>query len=353
MQAAAKNTALALATLLVCVVVGEVFLRIVWDNPYKDSEADRVVLIRVPHAGIDLPIDRSLIDDDLPDSRLRTNDRSYILPAFQYENPEFTVAFLGGSTTECSAVSEDSRFHALVSTYLSDRFRVNTLNGGRSGNTVHDSINSLLNHVVEDRPDFVVLMHATNDAGIIAFRGGYQDRMGKHVTPGLVVHWTGQLLSHFSLASILRNTTRWSKPTPIPAYTRLDGEVEEVMVVDAEQDEFRDRLNVFIAASRALDITPILMTQPASTLYQNALTPSWTNSSLQDAFNAVVREVGDSTGVEVIDLVEYLKSSVENWDEPDVVFYDAIHVNDNGSAAYARHISDRLALILAERKSSR
>ena len=57
--------------------------------------------------------------------------------------------------------------------------KVNTLNAGRSGNTLHDSLNILLNHVMDDRPDFVVLMEASNDIGVLVKDGNYRSRTGR------------------------------------------------------------------------------------------------------------------------------------------------------------------------------
>lgn len=356
MRGTAVNIGLAFLTLLTCVVAGEIALRLFWENPHRLAEADKVATIRIQHPLVDLPVDRSAVDKTLPEGRFRTDDRSYILPSFQYEDPDFTVAFLGGSTTECAAVSEESRFHALVSRYLANEFRVNTLNAGRSGNTSHDSINALLNHVALDRPNVVVMMHAANDASFVAFHGGYRSRMGQHVTVAMLARWTVQMLSRFSLVGLAREAVRSMEVPPTDTWTTEtadDGSdtpqadhKEEGLVVEARHDLFRDKLKTFVGVSRAMGMTPILMTQPASPSYRNALTPSWTNSSFQEAFNQIIREVGSDQHVTVIDLVEYIKVNVEGWDRPDVVFYDALHVNDRGSEFYARHIAERLAPIL-------
>ena len=45
------------------------------------------------------------------------NDR-FIFPSNQHESPSKTIMFVGGSTTECSAVSESLRFPHYVSTLL-------------------------------------------------------------------------------------------------------------------------------------------------------------------------------------------------------------------------------------------
>ena len=102
------------------------------------------------------------------------------MPSRRFETPDATVAFLGGSTTECFAVREELRFPARVSYLLEKKgLKVNTLNAAKSGNTTHDSINVLLNHVIQDRPNVVVLMEAWNDIGILREYMSYAPRMGE------------------------------------------------------------------------------------------------------------------------------------------------------------------------------
>jgi hypothetical protein len=73
--------------------------------------------------------------------------------------------------------------------------KVNTLNAGRSGNTLHDSINILLNHVIDDRPNIAVLMHATNDIGVLIRDGNYRSRMGRPVSIADFGKWSLQMAS--------------------------------------------------------------------------------------------------------------------------------------------------------------
>ena len=121
---------------MVAVLASEVVLRCCWHNPYANELPDRMVKLRLLHANADHQIDRSDIDGRKPNIRFRMDERSYILPSFQFENPDCTIAFLGGSTTECCAVDEPVRFPALVSTLLEQQsIRATTLNAGTSGNT--------------------------------------------------------------------------------------------------------------------------------------------------------------------------------------------------------------------------
>ena len=151
--------------------------------------------------------------------RLRTDARSYILPSFQYKDPNATIAFLGGSTTECSAVQEELRFPALVSGLLAQQgLKVNTLNAARSGSTLHDTLNILLNHVIEDRPDIVVVMEASNDIGLLKKVESYQSRMGSPVSILEFAKWSLQLASSkLYLAALVRasaSTDQFLTPDP-------------------------------------------------------------------------------------------------------------------------------------------
>jgi hypothetical protein len=142
-------------------------------------EAERVLRLRLHNARTDRFVDRSAIDPARPTVRFRTDERSYLLPSRRFERPDATVAFLGGSTTECMVVQEELRFPARVSYLLEKKgLKVNTLNAGKAGNTTYDAINVLLNHMVEDKPDVVVLMEATNDIGVLRSQS-YRERMGE------------------------------------------------------------------------------------------------------------------------------------------------------------------------------
>ena len=92
----------------------ELALRLFWSNPYAGSGADKILKLRVHHINISQIFDRSQIDKEHPTVLYRTNSRSYIEPAFRFDNPDLTIVFLGGSTTESIAVDEQNRFPFLV-----------------------------------------------------------------------------------------------------------------------------------------------------------------------------------------------------------------------------------------------
>lgn len=340
---------LAAGSVLAALLLGEIVLRVVWHNPYAGESPDHVLKLRVQHPNTDRVIDRGLLDMEPREIRMRTDARSYIMPSFQHADPDATVAFLGGSTTQGTMVREDLRFHHVVSELLRERgLRVNTLNAARSGNTLHDSLNVLMNHVVTDRPDIAVLMHATNDAYVVLVDPGYRSRMGHPVVPRDLARWTAQMLSSrthwFGLLRKLSETRpapRWVNPG------RNDPRGDKPPI-----EPYEARLRAFVHLCRDFGIEPVLMTQPISTS-TNRFTPDWADLGRQDLFNAVVRYVGDQEDVLVIDLVRHLHEEVPEWNEPGRIFWDGMHVNDEGSKVYGRFIARALAPLVEEVRERR
>lgn len=333
-------------TLLLAIVfslgIGELALRFLWHNPYRHERPDSLLRLRIHHPNSDQVFSRALIYPQDPEGRLRTDARSYILPSFQHAKPDATIAFLGGSTTECSAVREELRFPALVSTRFEEQhgYRVNTLNVARSGNTLHDSINVFFNHVTQDRPDIVVLMHASNDIGVLSADGDYRSRIGLPATWADLGKWGLQILSSdVYLGALVRKSL--TSGVIRPSDPKTDWRNDPASAKHLPETMFRQRLHAFVRLARAFEVQPVLMTQPFADV-SSALTPDWADEKAQTRFNAMIREVASEEGVLLIDLSHYLQESVPEWNRPMEVFYDAIHVTDKGSTLYADQIAARL-----------
>jgi lysophospholipase L1-like esterase len=331
---------LLLGSLGFVVATAEVGLRVLWENPYAGEDPDQLLKIAIQHPGANSWIDRSAFDTEIPRVRFRADDRAYIEPARVHADPQVSVTFLGGSTTACNAVREELRFPALVGSLLSERgIRTNGLNAARSSGTLHDSLNVFLNHIVQDEPDIVVVMHATNDIGILKQERGYARRSGAPVAVLDLAKWSLQILSgHSSLVALARRAQ-----VPTERRGGFDA-MEEKNAADQPKvptDPFRARLETFVESARSFGIEPVLMTQPLSSS-RNALTPDWADLGNQDIFNAVIRQVASEKNALLIDLVSHLQRDVPGWDEPMHIFYDGMHVTDLGSEVYAKHIADQL-----------
>lgn len=327
----------ALVTFAFC----EVTLRLFSHNPYRYELPERVLRLPLSNARVNHVIDRSVIDRERPVVRFRTDERSYILPSFRFKNPDFTVAFLGGSTTECIVVHEELRFPARVSYLLEKkRMKVNTLNAGKSGNSTHDAINVLINHVVQDKPDVVVLMEAWNDIGYLTQDMSYRRRMGEAYSFSDLVRFVLKRASTtFYVAALVRKWATWGRVKLDTKYFVNEDYDREWQQLPRE--EYEKRLRVFVRVSRAFGIEPVLMTQPGSNI-RNALTPNWGDLKNQEVFNHLIRKVGAEEGAVVIDLVRYLIENVKDWNQPMNIFYDGVHVTDRGSEVYAEYIAERL-----------
>jgi lysophospholipase L1-like esterase len=218
---------------------------------------------------------------------------------------------------------------------------------GVSGNDSHQSINNLLNYVVNDNPDVAVLMEAANDIGHLRKVGGYELAMGNAPTLATL----GRLLFTKAAAhSSVLGLTRHAKFLLANRQALERAKQANQMELDQRKGEvpvekFRERLRAFVGISRAFGIVPVLMTQP-SEAYRNELTPEWIDQSDQALFNQAIRDVAAAERAELIDLVAHLQS-VAAPEKP--VFYDGIHVTDYGSNLYAELIAARLEEILRDR----
>lgn len=342
-------------SVLIGVLLSEGVLRVVWRNPYHGELPDRVVKIRVHHPRQDHIFDVSEFVGDPKRVRFRADERGYVVPSPRDPEAQATIAFLGGSTTECKMVTEGLRFPVLVGSLFGEQgVAVNVLNAGRSGNTVQDSLNIVLNHAIDDRPDVAVLMHATNDRALLARGGSYTPRMGGQVSFRDLAKWSMQMASaKLHVAGLVRQyaaTPRRSKrKTSDSPSTPSSTSLEHVEHVDRA---FTRRLRAFIALCRAFDIEPVLMTQPLAGSTSD-LTPDWANLQGQDRFNAITRSVALEEGVLLIDLVQHLQKTIDRWNHPDNVFYDGMHVTDKGSRVYAEFIARNLQPVVEELRARR
>lgn len=325
-----KNSLLLISVLFFGFFLIEFSFRLFWHNPYRNERPDHILKLPIHHPGADYIIDRSLIAPFKPTVQFRVDDRSYIIPSSRFEKPDKTIVFLGGSTTECIAVEESLRFPVLVSTLLERMgLKINTLNMGRSGNTTHDALNVLLNHVILDKPDIAMLMHASNDVGVLREDPLYRSRMGYIVNLMSQIKWQTQIFSKYSyFIAFLRYRLTHGK-------IHSGSGFKDSSIIPDEQ--YRQRLRAFVVLCRAFNIEPVLMTQPVAT-FKTEISPQWLEVGGQKIFNEVIREVGLEDSVLVIDLMQYIRQHPD-YDKPNKIFYDGMHVTDYGSKIYAEHIA--------------
>ena len=133
---------------------------------YKDSLVNQIHVIRFrePEKNADKEINTN---GNI--TSYRTDSAGFILPHGSIDNSK-KIIFIGGSTTECGAVSEEKRPHVLLEEYLNE---FTCLNISRAGNTSMHSHNNLLNKVLKYKPEYVVMNHNVNDLAVMLNYGTY------------------------------------------------------------------------------------------------------------------------------------------------------------------------------------
>ncbi len=326
-----RKLALVLLAIAVTLALYEAGLRLAWTNPFAHESPDLVLILRTQHAGVEREVDRSALHLDPPKVRFRTDARGYIEPTQRIADPEFTLAFQGGSTTECLVVQEDLRWPNQVAVQLELLgFRVNALNAGRAGNTARDALVNLVEVVSRDRPDVVLLMHAINDAGLLA-AGGYALRAPKPDGWRAGARWLLETASaHSSLVALVRRRSGFEREVPRPAPA----------AEEADPGPYAEQVRAWLRTARALGSEPVLITEPLST-FRNELTPPWTDAAALAAFNERLRALGREEGVAVVDLAALVQAEPE-FGSPEKIYYDGMHVNDAGARIYGRLVAEAL-----------
>jgi lysophospholipase L1-like esterase len=299
---------------------------------------------------------------------VRVDRQGFIMPAKIHDHPDLTIAFLGGSTTECVYVDEDNRFPYLVGRLLERQthLKVNSYNAGRSGNNTLHCLNVLLNKVVNLKPDVVVLMENINDLAILMYDKTYWndhpsrspliEKPPTFKTVGQDLEQTFHLVRDLTFPNLSRELKQWSPFGPRGKKDEFHGVRGKKITIDQDflVREFSLNLQTFINICRAREITPVLMTQasrltdPPDPLIRKLMqslevSQGITYTDFKGAFdrlNQTIRDVGAKNQVIVIDLAREIPPVKEN-------IADAAHFNDQGSRLVAERIAADLTPIIA------
>lgn len=286
----------------------------------------------------------------------RTDADGFVMPSRVHADPQLTLLFLGGSTTECYWVDEASRFPPLAGKLLGERLdkRVNSLNAGVSGvNTLH-MLFVLLSKVIPMRPDVVVLMENVNDVNMMLFTGSYWSR---HRTRSVIEEEESrgrlQLLGDTirealfpGIAQRLEKSGLFKQNTDEFAGWRNIKRVRD----DVDTREYEANLVTFAETCRTRGIIPVLMTQfnrlaevPDEVTARNmrSFERDWgmgyaSYKACLSGFNESVRRVARERGVLLIDLEARVPKQSR-------YLFDIVHLNTAGSELAAGIIAEELA----------
>ncbi len=259
----------------------------------------------------------------------RTDENGFISPSKIHDNPDVNIFFLGGSTTECEYADEPYRFPYLVGRILEKKTgkKINSYNGGKSGNNSIHSLNNLVNKVLPLNPNIVVLMENINDLSTLLYEATYWNRNVSRSNLGC-----------FSKnSSSLRNFKNEWAASPFKNLIPDHSHQEKV------KSEYRKILTLFITVTKAAGATPVIMTQfnkiethPDFTIDKN------TDKAFDQAYRRLyidlhntARQVAKENNVLLIDLARNISGT-------DQYLYDSVHLNSEGSRIVAEFIAQKL-----------
>jgi hypothetical protein len=297
--------------------------------------------------------------------RLDIDHNGFIMPSKIYDHPDNVIVFLGGSTTECMYVDVDRRFPYVVGKLLAGATgkKINSYNGGMSGNNTLHAIDILINKVIPLNPQVVVFMENINDLSTLLYEGSYWHQ-GTARGPLETLQKTkmvGKLLKEIlfpHLNEAYRNFRALVARQPWDEFADARGKrlkSDKARFVH----EFAMNLQTMVCVCKAHEIVPVLMTQGNRVIdHPDPVVAAYINQygndtginyqqfkELYDAFNDTIREVGRKNGIMVIDLAREIPPN-KNF------FYDLVHFNDAGSELAAQIIAARLQEIIAPRQES-
>ena len=228
------------------------------------------------------------------------------------------------------------------------------------------SLLATIGKILPRRPDFVVVMHATNDIGTLNRYGTYWNDSGNYALVKEPERSIENLFRQFrdmlipnSYRRLRRGLKTLSDAGSVIPRAYATEPPQAVEVVSIEQDkwsrigaDFESALRSYVAVVRAWHSQPVLMTQvlvranqdgkqaEGAFLSREALaagqfTPeSFTGT--HEYFNAIIRQVAYSEGVPLIDL-----AAATGWSAEHV--YDGLHFTDAGSKRVAEIAAEALA----------
>jgi hypothetical protein len=290
---------------------------------------------------------------------LRIDNDGFIVPSKKYTNPDMSIVFLGGSTTECRYVAEDHRFPCLAGALLEQQtgIKINSYNAARSGNHSLHSLDILLNKVFPIKPDIAVMLHNINDLVVLLYESSYWNPhsskpiifdINKEIDANVYKIIRDRYIPNLAVAmhnfdKSLRSVIKSSKKSA-DEFAKIRG---QRLTVDksAMVDQFEMNLQSFIYLCKARNIIPVLMTMPSRFKEKpdQIILDTFNNITLEysqfreifDLFNNSILKKANENNIMVIDLAREIPQENE-------FMYDIVHYTDAGTRRIAGIISDRL-----------
>jgi lysophospholipase L1-like esterase len=283
------------------------------------------------------------------------DQNGFIVPSRKYDRPDKVMVFLGGSTTECMFVDPDHRFPYLVGKILEQGTgaKINSYNGGMSGNNTLNAIDILVNKVIPLEPNVVVYMENINDLSTLLYEGTYWNKNTARSPLETLKkrQLVGKLLKEIFIPNLNQAYRKLKKSMAREKEDEFAGARGKKLVIDQPRlvHEFAMNLQTLVCICKAHEIVPVLMTQANRiTAHPDPVVAAYIGrygndtgisypefKKLYDAFNDTIRAVGRENHLMVIDLAREVPPNKK-------YLYDLVHFNDAGCQLAARIIAAKL-----------
>lgn len=276
----------------------------------------------------------------------RFNDMGIRLPGPvpPRQEGEIRVLALGGSTTENVWNKLGIHWSLGLECLLRQRGRdeVRVLNAGMSSYTTAHSLVRYQLDLSDLEPDVVLIMHNINDLSVTY----YAAATAREVDPNYLVEFGRPAFTQHVDEDdvVLSRLLHAAKVRLFPSGTGLLPSDQWHYDLTRGEEFFRRNLKLLIEAVRASGATPVLLTMPMSR------DPRWVEEARRgqagvpglsllpeperfhadfDAFNEVIRDVGKSEGVTVVDMEKRVG-------DPPGDFADMVHYTTDGIRTFSR-----------------
>lgn len=282
-----------------------------------------------------------------------------------------TIITVGGSTTECSLISEGKTWPDVLGMMLKNVFKHLWINNaGFDGHSTFGHIVLMKDYIIKIKPKVVLFLMGGLDAGIDDFIQGDKMLMKKGFYLKSVQGILKSIANQSEVFAFTLNIYRYIRATIIGVtHTELDLNESEMLEMSEDAKThiiqmhkikyikgYERRLNNLIHISKENGIEPILITQ--SLLFGNAI-DDVTNVDLaklkirenangelgwqiMELYNDVTRQVGVKKGLLVIDLAKEMPKSSR-------YFYDTGHYSNEGAKKVAEILYKFLCPYLAKK----
>lgn len=299
-----------------------------------------------------------VLDKEIIHSKNKLGFRGVNLP--DNFKAQYSIFFVGGSTTECYYLSDGQDWPAKVFDQLQRHYNnIFANNAGLDGHSTFGHKILLQDHIIKLKPDLIVFLIGINDIG--------RDDLGIYDKPNIPteLNWKGKLLENIETVQLLCNMNRVHKANKmvIGGHDYVDVKtLRELRLTSGYMDSivashnkylgpYKGRINELISMCRSNGIIPVFCTQPL--LWGNAI-DSVTAVDLKyakvgdnvngeliwricEAYNDVLRETCADNDVLLIDLS---RKTPKN----SLYYYDGRHFTAIGASKIAEIVFNELTL---------